>query len=332
MSGDLAIDLGTANTIVWARRRGIVLREPTVVSVDARSGKVTAAGLAAYEAVRTASRPAVLERPLSGGAVTDFVMTSRMLRLLFERLGISRFSRARVLISVPSGVTNVERSALRDAAKQAGAGKVYLIEEPMAAAIGASMPVEDPVGSMIVDIGGGNTEVAVISLGGVVVSRAVRVGGFDLDLAIQDWVRQSFGIAIGDRTAEELKMALGRVYPSARPQRAEVKGRDLESGLSRTVEIDSEQIRVALDRHAAAIVSCIVDTLSDCPPELAQDVMTGGILLVGGGAMLGGLDDLISSITQVKVRVADKPLDAVIQGAGAAIDADWDLGSVFAAD
>ena len=145
-------------------------------------------------------------------------------------------------------------------------------------------------------------------------------------------MRQSFGIAIGDRTAEELKMALGRVYPSARPQRAEVKGRDLESGLSRTVEIDSEQIRVALDRHAAAIVSCIVDTLSDCPPELAQDVMTGGILLVGGGAMLGGLDDLISSITQVKVRVADKPLDAVIQGAGAAIDADWDLGSVFAAD
>lgn len=332
MSGDLAIDLGTANTIVWARHRGIVLREPTVVAVDARSGKVTAAGLAAYEAVRDANRPAVLERPLAGGAVTDFVMTSRMLKLLFERLGVSRFSRSRVLISVPSGCTGVERDALRDAASQAGAGRVYLIEEPMAAAIGAAMPVEDPVGSMVVDIGGGNTEVAVISLGGVVVSRAVRVGGFDLDHALQEWVRDVHGMAIGDRTAEELKIAVARVFPTATPTRAEVRGRDLESGLSRTVEVDSEQIRVALDRQAATIASCVVDTLSDCPPELAQDVMSGGILLVGGGAMLGGLDELISAVTQVKVAVADNPLDAVINGAGAAIDADWDLGSLFSAD
>ncbi|WP_108664355.1 rod shape-determining protein [Euzebya rosea] len=332
MSGDLAIDLGTANTIVWARHRGIVLREPTVVAVDARSSKVIAAGLGAYEAVRAATQPAVLERPLSGGAVTDFVMTSRMLRLLFERLGVGRFSRSRVLISVPSGVTNVERSALRDAAKQAGAGRVYLIEEPMAAAIGANMPVEDPVGSMIVDIGGGSTEVAVISLGGVVVSRSVRVGGFDLDLAIQDWVRDAFGIAIGDRTAEELKIALGRVFPTTNPTRAEVTGRDLETGLSHTVTIDSDQVRAALDRQAAVIVGCVVDTLSDCPPELAQDVMSGGILLVGGGAMLGGMDELIASITQVKVHVAENPLDAVITGAGAAIDAEWDLGALFASD
>ncbi len=332
MSGDLAIDLGTANTIVWARHRGIVLREPTVVAVDARSGKVTASGLAAYEAVQRSTRPAVLERPLSGGAVTDFVMTSRMLRLIFERLGVSRFSRSRVLISVPSGCTGVERAALRDAAGEAGAGRVYLIEEPMAAAIGSSMPVEDPVGSMVVDIGGGNTEVAVISLGGVVVSRAVRVGGFDLDQALQDWAREAHGMAIGDRTAEELKIAVARVFPSAAPTRAEVRGRDLDSGLAKTVLVDSEEIRIALDRQAAAIARCVVDTLSDCPPELAQDVMNQGILLVGGGALLGGLDELIAAVTQVKVAVADNPLDAVINGAGAAIDADWDLGSLFSAD
>ncbi len=329
MSGDFAIDLGTANTLVWARRRGIVLREPTVVAVDIRSGKVTAAGARAFDAVATASRPAQLERPLTGGAVTDFAMTSDMLKLLFERLGVTRFSRSRLLISVPSGVTPVERQALRDAAKEAGGWKVYLIEEPMAAAIGAGLPVQDPVGSMVVDIGGGNTEVAVISLGGVVVSKAVRVGGFDLDHALQEWVRDHFDIAIGDRTAEELKVALGRAFPSSPAAVAEVQGRDLRSGLTRTIRIDSEQIRQALERATAAIAGAVIDTLSECPPELAQDVMSGGILLVGGGAMLQGLDKRIEAETQVKVRVATDPLDAVITGAGAAIDAEWDLGTLF---
>ena len=331
MGADFAIDLGTANTVVWARRRGIVIREPTVVAMDVRSGKVIAAGDAAYETVATARRPAQLERPLDGGAVTDFAMTARMLRLLFDRLGIGRFSRTGVLISVPTGVTPVERDALRDAAKQAGAGKVYLIEEPMAAAIGAGLPIQDPVGSMVVDIGGGNTEVAVISLGGVVVSKAVRVGGFDLDQAVQAWVRDNFDIAIGDRTAEELKIALGRAFPMPDGAAAEVRGRDLESGNARTVRVESEQIRVALDKPASAIAGVVIDTLSECPPELAQDVMGQGILLVGGGALLQGLDQRIEAETQVEVRVADDPLDAVVTGAGASIDADWDLGTVFGA-
>jgi rod shape-determining protein MreB len=331
MSGDFAIDLGTANTLVWARRRGIVLREPTIVAVDARKGDVIAAGARAYEAVATASTPTQLERPLDGGAVTDFALTAGMLKLVFERLGVTRFSRSRLLISVPAGVTPVERQALRDAARQAGAWKVYLIEEPMAAAIGAGLPVQDPVGSMVVDIGGGNTEVAVISLGGVVVSKAVRVGGFDLDHALQDWVREHFDVAIGDRTAEELKIALGRAFPASPADVAEVQGRDLESGLTRSIRIDSEQVRIALERGTTAIAGAVIDTLSECPPELAQDVMSRGILLVGGGALLRGLDQRIEAETQVVVRVADTPLDAVIVGAGAAIDADWDLGALFSA-
>ncbi|CAN5210844.1 rod shape-determining protein [soil metagenome] len=331
MSGDFAIDLGTANTLVWAHRRGVVLREPTIVAVDHRSGKVIAAGAQAYETVRTARRPSQLERPLTGGAVTDFSMTASMLKLLFERLGVTRFSRSRILISIPSGVTPVERQALRDAARDAGAWKVYLIEESMAAAIGAGLPIQDPVGSMVVDIGGGNTEVAVISLGGVVVTRSVRIGGFDLDRAVQEWVRDHFGVAIGDRTAEELKIALGRAFPSSPAERAEVRGRDLDTGLTRTIDIDSEQIRVALDKTTAAIAAVVIDTLSDCPPELAQDVMHGGILLVGGGALLRGLDERIHAETQVKVAVAEQALDAVVLGAGAAIDADWDLGTLFSA-
>lgn len=331
MGADFAIDLGTANTVVWARHRGIVLREPTVVAIDIRSGKVIACGSSAYERVATATRPAQLERPLDGGAVTDFSMTTSMLKIIFDRLGISRFSRSRVLISVPAGATPVERGALRDATKQAGASKVYLIEEPMAAAIGAGLPVQDPVGSMVVDIGGGNTEVAVISLGGVVVSKAVRVGGYDLDQAVQEWVRDHFEIAIGDRTAEELKVALGRAFPQTTSDAADVKGRDLASGLTRTVRIDSEQVRVALERPTSAIAGAIIDTLSECPPELAQDVMGGGILLVGGGAMLRGLDQRIAAETHVDVVVADNPLDAVVTGAGAAVDADWDLGTVFSA-
>jgi rod shape-determining protein MreB and related proteins len=329
MSGDFAIDVGTATTLVWARRRGIVLREPTVVAVDLRRGGVIAAGARAYEAVRAASTPAQLERPLDGGAVTDFALTAGMLRLVFERLGITRFSRSRVLLTVPAGVTPVERQALVDAARQGGAWRVHLIEEPMAAAIGAGLPVQDPVGSMVVDVGGGNTEVAVISLGGIVVSKAVRVGGFDLDRALQEWVREHFDTAIGDRTAEELKVALGRAFPEPPPEVAEVQGRDLETGLARAIRIDSEQVRVALERGTTAIAGAVVDTLAECPPELAQDVMARGILLVGGGALLRGLDRRIAAETQVEVRVAEHPLDAVVKGAGAAVDADTDLAAVF---
>lgn len=331
MGADFAIDLGTATTSVWSRHRGVVLREPTIVAVDIRSGRVIAGGSKAYDVLASSERPAQLQRPLNGGAVTDFAMTTSMLRLLFERLGIGRFNRTRILLTVPAGVTQVERAALRDAADQAGAGKVYLIEEPMAAAIGAGLPVQDPVGSMVVDIGGGNTEVAVISLGGVVVHKTVRTGGFDLDQAVQDWLRDHFDIAIGDRTAEDLKIALGRGFPMLPADAADVRGRDLINGLTRTVRIDSEQLRVALDRPAAAIAGVVIDTLSDCPPELAQDVMSQGILLVGGGALLQGLDQRIAAETQVDVHVADNALDAVIVGAGAAVDADWDLAAVFGA-
>lgn len=329
MGADFAIDLGTATTTVWARRREIVLREPTIVAVDIRRGRVIASGAAAYDTLAASDRPAQLHRPLDGGAVTDFAMTARMLKSLFDRLGINRFSRTRVLITVPAEATQVERGALRDAAQQAGAGKVFLMEDPMAAAIGAGLPVHDPVGSMVVDIGGGNTEVAVVSLGGVVVSKAVRVGGFDLDQAVQDWLRDHYDIAIGDRTAEELKIALGRGFPSVPAEEADVRGRDLISGLTRTVRIDSEQMRVAFERPATAIAGVVTQALSDCPPELAQDVMDQGILLVGGGALLHGLDKRIAAETQVDVRVAENALDAVIVGAGAAVDADWDLSAVF---
>ena len=320
MSRDLAIDLGTATTLVHARGEGVVYREPTVIAVEPRTGAVHAVGDEAARAIKRANGGLVAERPLSGGAIRDFVTTSDMLALLFAKLGATRVARPRVLVGVPCGITDVERRALTDAARRAGAAKAWLIEEPLAAAIGAGMPVQDAVGTMVVDIGGGNTEVAVISLGGLVNYRAARVGGFDLDHAIQRYVRDTYNVAIGDRTAEDVKIAIGSAYPQLEPLRAEVSGRDLDSGLAHDITLEADEVRAALDGHVAQIVATVVGALSECPPELSQDVIGSGLLLVGGGALLRGLDERLAGETQVKVRIADDPLGAVIAGAGVTID------------
>jgi rod shape-determining protein MreB and related proteins len=327
---DLAIDLGTANTLVWGKGRGIVLREPTVIAVNQRNGDVLAMGNAAYEMIGRTPGHIIADRPLRGGAITDFETTARLIKLVLQRAGVTRFSRARVLICVPSAITEVERRAVEEAARQAGATHVYLMEQPMAAAIGARLPVEEPIGSMVVDVGGGTSEVAVISLGGVVSSKAVRVGGFDFDAAIQNYIRREYALAIGERTAEELKIAIGSAYPQAQEPRAEIRGRELATGLPKLVVVGAEEVRAAIDEQVSTIVAAVVDTLADCPPELTQDVLGSGMWLVGGGALLRGLDARIAQETQVKVNVIDHPLETVVVGAGRTIEAFDTLKHLFA--
>jgi rod shape-determining protein MreB and related proteins len=330
MARDIAIDLGTANTLVWIRGRGIVLNEPTVIALNQRNGDVLAMGKEAYSMIGRTPGHIIAERPLRGGAITDFDMTAKLLQLLLQRVGVRRMTRTRVLICVPSAITEVERRAVTEAAQQAGASSAFLMEEPMAAAIGAQLPVQEPLGNMIVDVGGGTSEVAVISLGGVVACKAVRVGGFDLDAAIQNYVRREYAVAIGERTAEELKVAIGSAYPQASEPRAEIRGRELSTGLPKVVLVEAEAVREALDDSVTAIVGAVVDTLSVCPPELAQDVLERGIYLVGGGALLRGLDARISQETQIAVNVVDQPLEAVVTGAGMTIEAFDDLRHLFA--
>ena len=329
MARDLAIDLGTANTLVWIRGRGIVLNEPTVIALNQRNGDVLAMGKEAYSMIGRTPGHIIAERPLRGGAITDFDMTARLLQLLLERVGVRRMSRTRVLICVPSAITEVERRAVKEAAQQAGASQAFLMEEPMAAAIGAELPVQEPLGNMIVDVGGGTSEVAVISLGGVVAVKAVRVGGFDLDAAIQNYVRREYAVAIGERTAEQLKVAIGSAYPQANEPRAEIRGRELSTGLPKVVLVSAEAVREALDDAVSAIVGAVTDTLSVCPPELTQDVLDRGIWLVGGGALLRGLDARISHETQIAVNVVDQPLEAVVTGAGTTMESFNDLRHLF---
>ena len=330
MARDLAIDLGTANTLVWIRGRGIVLNEPTVIALNQRNGDVLAMGKEAYSMIGRTPGHIIAERPLRGGAITDFDMTARLLQLLLERVGVRRMSRTRVLICVPSAITEVERRAVIEAAQQAGASQAFLMEEPMAAAIGAELPVQEPLGNMVVDVGGGTSEVAVISLGGVVAVKAVRVGGFDLDAAIQSYVRREYAVAIGERTAEQLKVAIGSAYPQAEEPRAEIRGRELSTGLPKVVLVSAESVREALDDAVSAIVGAVIDTLSVCPPELTQDILDRGIWLVGGGALLRGLDARISHETQIAVNVVDQPLEAVVTGAGTTIESFNDLRHLFA--
>ena len=330
MARDLAIDLGTANTLVWVRGRGIVLNEPTVIAVNQRNGDVLAMGTEAYSMIGRTPGHIIAERPLRGGAITDFDMTARLLKLLLQRVGIRRINRARVLICVPSAITEVERRAVTEAAQQAGASQAFLMEEPMAAAIGADLPVQEPLGNMIVDVGGGTSEVAVISLGGVVACKAVRVGGFDLDAAIQNYVRREYAVAIGERTAEELKVAIGSAYPQAEEPRAEIRGRELSTGLPKVVLVAAEAVREALDDSVTQICNAVTDTLAECPPELTQDILDRGIWLVGGGALLRGLDARISHETQISVNVVDQPLEAVVTGAGTTIESFNDLRHLFA--
>ncbi len=320
MARDVAIDLGTANTLVYTRGQGITLNEPTVIALNSRTQEVLAMGHDAWQMIGRTPGYIVAVRPLRGGAITDFDITQRMIRLLFQRAGVNRFSRARVLICVPSAITHVEQRAVLDAARRAGAAQTHLIAQPLAAAIGAALPIHEPLGNMVIDIGGGTTEVAVISLGGVVALEAVRVGSFDIDAAIQTYVRKEYGIAIGERTAEEIKLAIGSAYPVADEWKAEVRGRDLMSGLPKTVMLVPAEVRGAIEEQVRAICDAVRACLSQTPPELAQDLILNGIHLVGGGGMLNGLDRRISEETHLPVHLVDAPLECVALGAGRCLE------------
>ncbi|MHB8669339.1 MAG: rod shape-determining protein MreB [Acidimicrobiales bacterium] len=329
MPRDLAIDLGTANTLVWAKARGIVLNEPTVIALNSQTHDVLAMGHEAWHMIGRTPGYIVAVRPLRQGAITDFEITQRMIRLLLQRAGLSRFHRPRVLICVPSAITEVERRAVKEAARQAGAAEAQLIEQPMAAAIGAGLPIHEPLGNMVVDVGGGTTETAVISLGGIVALQAIRVGSFDIDASIQTYVRREYGIAIGERTAEEIKLAIGSAYPTADEVKAEVRGRDLMSGLPKTIILSPEEVRGAIEEQVGAIVDSVVQCLGLAPPELAQDLIAQGIHLVGGGGMLRGLDQRIAEETALPVVLVDAPLECVVLGAGKCLEAFESLKVLF---
>ncbi|MGH9077346.1 MAG: rod shape-determining protein [Acidimicrobiales bacterium] len=320
LARDLAIDLGTANTLVYARGRGIVLNEPTVIALNSRTQEVLAMGQEAWKMIGRTPGYIVAVRPLRKGAITDFDITQRMIKLLLERAGVSRFNRPRVLICVPSAITEVERRAVEEAAKGAGANGAFLIEQPMAAAIGAGLPIHEPLGNMVVDVGGGTSETAVISLGGVVALQAIRVGSFDIDASIQTYVRREYGIAIGERTAEEIKVAIGTAWAVDDEIKAEVRGRDLMTGLPKTVILAPEEVREAIEEQTGAIIDSVVKCLGAAPPELAQDLITQGIHLVGGGGMLRGFDRRIAEETALPVRLVDAPLECVVLGAGRCLE------------
>ena len=313
---DMAVDLGTANTLVYLRGRGIVLSEPSVVAIDHRTGEVHAVG---QEAKRMLGRtPATISavRPLKDGVIADFDVTEQMLRHFIRKVMQNRWAHPRVVICVPSGVTGVEKRAVEEATYSAGARWATLIEEPMAAAIGAGLPVAEPTGSMIVDIGGGTSEVAVISLGGIVVSQSIRVGGDELDEAIISYVKKEYKLLIGSQTAEEIKLEIGSAHPLPQEEQAEIRGRDLVTGLPKTIVLSSEEIRLALDEPTQAIIDAIKATLDKTPPELASDIMDRGIMLAGGGSLLQGLTERLRQETQMPVHLAESPLTCVAVGSG----------------
>ena len=306
-----------------------MLNEPTVIALNIQTHDVLAMGHEAWQMIGRTPGYIQAVRPLRGGAITDFDITERMIRIILTRAGISRFNRPRVLICVPSAITEVERRAVKEAARRAGAADVYLIEQPMAAAIGAGLPIGEPLGNMVVDVGGGTTETAVISLGGIVALQAIRVGSFDMDAAIQTFVRREYGIAIGERTAEEIKMAIGSAHPTDDEVKAEVRGRDLMSGLPKTVILSPDEVREALSEQVNAIVDSVISCLGEAPPELAQDLILQGIHLVGGGGMLRGLDRRLAEETEIPVHLVDAPLECVVLGAGKCLEAFESLKVMF---
>ena len=318
---DLAIDLGTANTLIYARGQGIVLNEPSVVAIDITDGRPVAVGIEAKRMMgRTPGRIKTI-RPLKDGVIADFEVCEKMLRFFIQKVHASRWSKPRMIICVPSGITGVEQRAVQDAAEYAGARKpVHIIEEPMAAAIGADLPVHEPSGNMVVDIGGGTTEVAVISLGGIVTAQSVRVAGDELDDAVMQYVKKEFSLAIGDRTAEEIKMHMGSAWPLDDELTADIRGRDMISGLPRTVPLTTEQVREALAEPLAAIVDAVKTTLDKTPPELAADIMQQGITLTGGGALLAGIDQRLAHETGMPIKIAREPLFSVVIGSGRALE------------
>ena len=318
---DLAVDLGTANTLVYERGRGIVLNEPSVVAVNTRDGRPLAVGLEAKRMLGRTPDHIKAIRPLKDGVIADFDICEKMLRYFIHRVHQRRFAKPRMVICVPSGVTGVERRAVQDAAEYAGARKpAYIIEEPMAAAIGAGMPVHEPTGNMVVDIGGGTTEVAVISLGGIVASQSIRIGGDELDEAIVAFARKEYDLALGERTAEDVKIALGSAWQLHEELQAEIRGRDLRTGLPKTVTTTTQEIREAIEEPVAAICDAVRVTLDKTPPELAADIMEQGIVLTGGGALLRGLDLRLSIETGMPIKIAKNPLFAVVIGSGQCLE------------
>ena len=324
-SRDIGIDLGTANTLVCIKGKGIIMREPAVVAVDVRNDAVRAVGTEAKDMIGRTPGSIVAVRPLKDGVIADFDVTAAMLKkFIKEALKGSMFSRARIVICIPSGVTEVESLAVYDAARQAGASMVDLIEEPMAAAIGAGLPVSDATGSMVVDIGGGTSEVAVISLGDIVTAQSVRVAGDDMDEAIITYIRKKHNLLIGERTAEQIKIQIGSAYHFNGEEEAsmEIKGRNLVDGLPKNVRITSEEVREAHSDPVNQIIDAIKGTLEKTPPELAADIIDRGITLTGGGALLRGLDVLVSETTSMPVHVADNPLDCVVEGTAKRLEMD----------
>ena len=320
MARDLAIDLGTANTLVYTRGEGVVLAEPSVIAMNQRTGEVLAMGRDAWKMIGRTPAHIVAVRPLRKGAITDFDVTQRMVRLLLERVGVSRVNRPKVLVCVPSAITAVERRAVTEAAKSAGAADAQLIEQPLAAAIGANLPISEPVGNMVVDIGGGTSESALLSLGGVVAIEALRIGSFDIDAAIQAYVRREYGVAIGEVTAEEIKLVCGSAAETTGEMRAEVRGRELVTGLPKTIVLTPAEIRRAIDEPVSAIIDSVVSCLAQAPAELAQDLLVQGLHLVGGGSLLSGFDKRLADEAGIPVTHVEAPMECVVMGAGQCIE------------
>lgn len=321
MNKSIGIDLGTANTLVYMKGKGVIMREPSVVAVDTKNDTVRFVGDEAKEVIGKTPGSIMVVRPLKDGVIADFDVTAAMLRIFIKKAcGSSLVFKPTVIICIPSGVTEVERRAVRDASINAGAGQVMIIEEPMAAAIGAGLPVREATGSMVVDIGGGTSEVAVISLNGIVASRSVRTGGDEFDQAIINYIKRKFNLLIGERSAERIKIEVGTAYKLDEDLKLEVKGRNLINGLPKNAEISSEDVREALSESLEKIVEAVKETLERTPPELAADIIDRGITLTGGGALLRGLDKLISNETGIDVYVAENPLDCVANGTGYVLD------------
>jgi rod shape-determining protein MreB len=319
---DMAVDLGTANTLVYVRGRGIVLNEPSVVAINVKDNRPVAVGIEAKRMIgRTPSHIKAI-RPLRDGVIADFEICEKMLAYFIRRVhGNRRFAKPRMVICVPSGITGVEQRAVQDAAESAGARKpAYIIEEPMAAAIGAGLPVHEPTGNMVVDIGGGTTEVAVISLGGIVTSQSVRIGGDELDASIIQFIKKEYSLALGERTAEEIKIALGSACALEEEMHAEIRGRDLITGLPKTIVTTTEEIREAIEEPVSSIVDAVKVTLDKTPPELAADIMEQGIVLTGGGALLHGLDARLAAETGMPIVIANNPLHSVAIGSGRCLE------------
>lgn len=318
---DMAVDLGTANTLVYVRGRGIVLNEPSVVAINTKNGAILAVGSDAKKMIGRTPAHIVAVRPLKDGVIADFDVTEKMLRYFIQKVHRRRvLAKPRVVVCVPSGITGVEQRAVEEATIAAGARAAYIIEEPMAAAIGAGLPVHEPTGNMIVDIGGGTTEVAVISLGGIVTSMSIRIGGDELDEAIISYIKKEYSLMLGERTSEEIKMTLGSAYPQPDEPVAEIRGRDLVSGLPKTIVVSAEEIRRAIEEPVNAILDAVKATLDKTPPELSSDIMDKGIVLTGGGALLQGLDERLKHETGMPIHVTENPLSCVVLGSGKCLE------------